>query len=164
MEALFCSDSDLPEIDGNLKDVVATAERRSENPRRFREQHARWLTNVRDACETTACLRRAYESRFSAVLDGIEICRAPASSSEAIACSCNNEEELEKAIVATMNEWRPYFEKTSFYLRGEGSADWQWELATKDRYEIVTRTCTDLECKRGRVARAIEDWRFRLEQ
>lgn len=69
-----------------------------------------------------------------------------------------------KAVAATMDDWRPYFEKTSAYHRGDGSTQWQWEQTTKDRYDIVTRSCADLECKRGRAARAIEEWRVPQEE
>lgn len=63
-ESLVCHDPELANLDLKLARAYRTLLARSEQPEAERSTRMRWLADKRNACDSVACLRKAYRQRL----------------------------------------------------------------------------------------------------
>lgn len=68
-EKQICADPVLSRLDEQLDDAYRTAQHRVASRPALRDAQRKWLATRRDACEDSACLRKAYLDRIEALLD-----------------------------------------------------------------------------------------------
>jgi uncharacterized protein len=81
-EKLVCGDPDLAALDRQLANTYSNMAGQPINRVRLKAGQARWMRQVRDACNDAACVRRAYRSRNAELLDQSRRAASPAAYDE----------------------------------------------------------------------------------
>ena len=69
MDKLMCSNTELGQLDDQMVRVFREAFFHTKEKQSLLEQQRDWIRNVRDLCNDTPCLRKAYSDRID-VLQG----------------------------------------------------------------------------------------------
>lgn len=70
IEKMICADDELSDLDEKLAETYQAALKHAANPNALKLRQQGWLKDLRHYCQTSQCLKGAYSTRITALLNG----------------------------------------------------------------------------------------------